>query len=290
VDFLSRQIDLTQLDPGPYLISVATSDVLGEEFDHVPVEVEVPPKLTVTVNGEGTVFSTPAGVNSGIYCGSGVTNPICSDWFDIRNGVTLTAVPSSSSVEFLGWSGDCQGTDETITVFTPTATPESKSCTASFQVGGFTYIYTGNPFTIVTSSGLGRLSNVSGSFTVSQPLPPNLNVLTNIAPLITSLSFTAGSGFVGTIPAPGPAGIVINVETDSQSNIIAWFINIDELVSGIGIDVVSRSATFGPIPSPSEDGAVVCTETFDKNGAPLACTAPSSNAHEIGSPGVWTRR
>ena len=70
VDFLSRQIDLTQLDPGPYLISVATLDVLGEEFDHVPVEVEVPPNSTM-INGDGTVFSTPAGVNSGIYCGSG---------------------------------------------------------------------------------------------------------------------------------------------------------------------------------------------------------------------------
>ena len=115
-----------------------------------------------------------------------MTYRICSDWFDIRHGVTLTAVPNSASVLFQGWGEDCSGTDETITVFTPTAMPESKTCTASFQGGGFTYIYTGNPFTSV-NFGLPSSLNVSGSFTVSQPLPPNLNVLTNIAPLITSV-------------------------------------------------------------------------------------------------------
>jgi hypothetical protein len=143
VDFLTetKPLDLTQVAAGPYLILVKTMDVLGDELDQGPVEVEVPPQLTVTVNGNGTVFSTPGGLNSGINnCGAGMT---CSDWFDIRNGVTLTAVPASVSDQFLGWEGACTGTSNPLTVFTPSPAPVSINCTAMFTGGGAGITMTG---------------------------------------------------------------------------------------------------------------------------------------------------
>jgi uncharacterized repeat protein (TIGR02543 family) len=142
VDFLTNPlnpIDLTALDPGSYLISVSAVDVLGDTLQESPIEVAIPPKLTVTVVGDGNVFSTPAGLNSGTnfaFCGLG---EICSDWFDITNGVSLTATPlPGSGTKFLGWTVDCSGTGETITVFTPSDTPKSMNCTATFKTVNFT--------------------------------------------------------------------------------------------------------------------------------------------------------
>jgi len=56
-------------------------------------------QLSVAVNGNGTVTSTP----SGIDCGS-----VCEAEFDADTPVTLTATPASGST-FTGWSGACTG-------------------------------------------------------------------------------------------------------------------------------------------------------------------------------------
>jgi hypothetical protein len=58
-------------------------------------------QLSVAVNGNGTVTSTP----SGIDCGS-----VCEAEFDADTPVTLTATPASGST-FTGWSGACSGMD-----------------------------------------------------------------------------------------------------------------------------------------------------------------------------------
>jgi hypothetical protein len=75
-------------------------------------------KLLVSVKGAGTVTSKP----EGIACGSD-----CSESFFPGNLVTVTAVPSPG-MNFLGWSGACQGTNSTCTLIMD----QTKRVTAEF--------------------------------------------------------------------------------------------------------------------------------------------------------------
>lgn len=59
--------------------------------------------LTVVVGAGGTVTSSPAG----IVC----TNATCTHLFDPNTTVTLTATAADATWQFLGWDGDCSGTD-----------------------------------------------------------------------------------------------------------------------------------------------------------------------------------
>jgi len=85
-------------------------------------------KQTLTVNkdggGSGTVTSDPAGIN----CGAD-----CTEDYALGTVVTLTAHPGVKSY-FVGWSGDCLGTDPTTTV----TMDADKTCTATFgsPIGG----------------------------------------------------------------------------------------------------------------------------------------------------------
>jgi len=69
---------------------------------------DVPPMVTVEVQGNGTV-SAP-----GIQCGASGSD--CSELYQQRNSVTLTATPAAGAV-FSGWSGGvCEGTQPTCTL------------------------------------------------------------------------------------------------------------------------------------------------------------------------------
>ena len=68
--------------------------------------------LTVSKTGNGTITSTPAGIN----CGA-----TCSAPFAIGSSVTLTAAPSAGSV-LTGWSGGCSGVGPTCTITMDAAT------------------------------------------------------------------------------------------------------------------------------------------------------------------------
>ena len=84
--------------------------------------IKLPPpqvSLSVAVAGNGTVTSTP----SGIDCPSGA----CSGDFDSGTSVTLTASPANGS-NFSQWSGACSGTSSTCTVNLDSA----QSATATF--------------------------------------------------------------------------------------------------------------------------------------------------------------
>ena len=88
---------------------------------------QLPPK-TLTVNkaggGTGTVTSDP----TGIFCGGD-----CTESYVKGTVVTLTAHPGVKSY-FVGWSGDCSGTELTTTV----TMDGDKTCIATFgwPVGG----------------------------------------------------------------------------------------------------------------------------------------------------------
>ncbi len=112
------------------------------------------PELSVTLEGdaEGTVTSSPPGID----CGTD-----CTESFAAGTGVILTADPDERA-EFAGWSGACSGTNETCTL----TMDGPKSVTASF---------TDEPLLTVNTTGPGEgevTSDPGGSSagrTVSRP-------------------------------------------------------------------------------------------------------------------------
>jgi Divergent InlB B-repeat domain len=112
----------------PYTFTEDPNDCLvlafGEEPEPTVTAYFGPEVITfpLTVNksgtGEGTVTSSPAGID----CGSE-----CEAEFKEGEEVTLTATPEAGS-EFSGWSGDCSGTSPCVVTIS-----EAKEVTASFE-------------------------------------------------------------------------------------------------------------------------------------------------------------
>lgn len=73
--------------------------------------------LTISKSGNGTVTSTPAGIN----CGTA-----CSASFDTGTSVTLNATPAAGN-KFSGWSGACSGTGPCVVTM-----DSAKSASATF--------------------------------------------------------------------------------------------------------------------------------------------------------------
>jgi hypothetical protein len=73
--------------------------------------------LTVSVTGNGTVFSEQPGID----CGTD-----CTETYDQGTTVSLNATPGAS---FIGWGGDCLGILSTTCTFTMNGT---KNVTATF--------------------------------------------------------------------------------------------------------------------------------------------------------------
>jgi len=111
--------------------------------------------VTKAGTGNGTVLSSPAGIN----CGS-----TCSGTFSSGTSVTLTATPAAGSI-FAGWTGNADCSDGSVTL------NASKSCTATFnlqppQTFGLSVVKAGTGTGTVTSSpaGINCGSTCSGTF------------------------------------------------------------------------------------------------------------------------------
>ena len=126
----SMQTITTGWDQGSATVTVKFSAGWSMGIDdvvHRPVSTSPPPpppssqftlSTTQTGSGQGTVTSSPAGIN----CGSN-----CSAQFDEDSVVTLTATPSTGSL-FDGWSGHADCNNGVVTM------SEDISCTATFSI------------------------------------------------------------------------------------------------------------------------------------------------------------
>lgn len=103
--------------------AASSSDSAYNGLDANDVSVtnlEVVPRLTVRVVGNGTVTSVPTGINCA---------PTCEASFTDGQSVTLrTAIPANWRFE--NWSGDCSGTSSLTTV----VMDRDKTCTATLKM------------------------------------------------------------------------------------------------------------------------------------------------------------
>ena len=80
--------------------------------------------LTISrVNGDGTVLSSPPGIDCGIDC---------SESYEENTIVTLTATPANAFSTFIGWSGACSGTGSCVVTMS-----RAKDVTAEFKKVAF---------------------------------------------------------------------------------------------------------------------------------------------------------
>ena len=198
------------------------------------------PAINVTLSdpAKGVVTSAPTGINCGPSCSPPGINcgSTCTALFASGTMVTLTAAPSTGNI-FTGWNGACTGSAVTCVL---TVMNYDADLTAGYQVtanfsaaGGVTYTYTGNPFTTVgPSSSISPtpcpcppLTSISGSFTVSQPLPRNMGnaaSLTDITSSIVSFNFTDGRDVFNTLSNTAMGNTFVLVATNASADIIAW--------------------------------------------------------------------
>jgi hypothetical protein len=147
-------------------------------------------EVTAAGTGQGTVTSSPAGIN----CGTG-----CMANFTTGAIVTLKATPASGSV-FSGWTGDADCSDGILSM------NSSKSCTASFSIKG-------NKLNInVRGGGKGRVTGSHRSIDCATDCSINFSAPTHVSLRAVP---APGSTFVGWSGDPGCSNrpVAINLST-----------------------------------------------------------------------------
>src|SRR4029453_16893505 len=155
--------------------------------------VSNPKTLTVTKAGagNGTVTSSPAGINCGTMCASA---------FAASLSVTLTAAPVSGAT-FTGWLGACSGTDPCTVVMSV-----DRSVTATFTSSPKTLTVTkaGTGTGTVTSSPAG----INCGTTCASAFAANSSVMLTAMP-VSSATFT---GWSGACSGTDPCTVVMSVD------------------------------------------------------------------------------
>jgi hypothetical protein len=195
--------------------------------------------LTITLGGntQGTVTSSPAGIDCG-------TN--CSASFSPGTSVTLTATPMTNSI-FVGWTGACSGTGTcTITV------SSAVNITANFAVDNTLMVaLAGNGNGFVSSSP----SGIACGTACSQVFAPNTSVTLNAYP-------STGSQFAGWNGGGCSGTGTCTVTTDTAKLVTATFTLIQNTLtiakSGNGTGMVTST------PLGISCGAG-CTQAIDYN-------------------------
>lgn len=125
--------------------------------------------LALSKSGQGTVISTPIGINCGVSCGS------ASSIFSATSDIALAATPAAGSI-FAGWSGACSGASQCNIA----ANTSTVNVTAFFNTNSSGSGSSSEPEVLLNQSNLSGINSSSTNFMVQ--LPPgatNLVVTTS---------------------------------------------------------------------------------------------------------------
>ncbi len=207
--------------------------------------------LTVTNNGHGTVTSTPSGIN----CGAD-----CSQSFDGKTEVTLTAIPDSD-YQFDGWGGACSGTADCKVTMTA-----ARNVTATFAV-----VPPSEKFALtVTKEGGGKVTSspagIDCGLTCSFAFDKDANVSLTAAP-DSGYTFDGWSG-----ACTGTAGC--SVAMTANKNVTATFKKIPPAQFAL---TVTNGGNGKVTSDPAGiDCGTDCTENFDEKTVATLTATPDS--------------
>jgi phospholipase C len=160
--------------------------------------------LTVSNSGNGTVSSSPSGIN----CGSG-----CIANFPQGTAATLTAIPITNS-KFVGWSGACSGTGPCVLNGDTNA-----AVTATFSATAYTLNVT------LPGNGTGSVSSIPAGIacppTCSASYSPGSQVSLTATP--GANAYFAGWG--GDCSGMGTCNVTLNANESVSSTINVWPFN-----------------------------------------------------------------
>ncbi|HEY2718057.1 MAG TPA: hypothetical protein VGI52_00395, partial [Solirubrobacteraceae bacterium] len=240
---------------GTCKVTLAEATEVEAEFSAEPV-VEFPLTVTKTGSGEGTVTSSPAGIN----CGS-----TCSAEFAEGEEVTLTAAPKPGS-SFAGWSGGgCTGTS-TCKVTLAEAT-EVEAEFAALPTFTLTVTKTGSGEGTVTSSPAG----INCGSTCSAPFGEGEEVTLTAAPKPKSaFAGWSGGGCTGT----GTCKVTLAEATEVEAEFIE--------VSTFPLTLVKYGeGTVVSSPSGINCGTACFTETVEFEPGKVKLTETPATGYEF---------
>ena len=229
---------------------------------------DLTPQLSVTKSGDanGTVTSSPAGIN----CGND-----CSETYASGTGVTLTAAPAQGA-SFAGWSGACTGITTTCTLTINGA----KSVTATF---------TKKPILTVRMAGTGvgtvwlTPPGVNCSSDCQQPYDEGTTVTLTNSP-------APGSTFGGWTGACGSTPCTVKMNSDNTVTALFQLVPTHTLMfsttGGGTIDVTPPGTSCGAgCYEYAQDTHVTVTATPASPGGPVTwgddCTGQIGNTCEL---------
>ena len=184
-----------------------------------------PSVLTITKTGNGTVSSTPTGINCGATCTATLAN---------LTNVTLTATAATDST-FGGWNGDCAGAS-TCTV----SMTQARNVTATFLIAIVTPTNTSATRTQLTAPT--GVHWATGTRTTNHPITSSFTAAPNTAYTITATSDTARRFQTrATRAARGTCKITTNTKTKKRTATCAirfkqagtWLIAITPIQNGV---------------------------------------------------------
>ncbi len=211
-------------------------------------------ELSVTVNGQGTVTSSPSGIN----CGSD-----CSQEYQINTMVSLTAT-AESGFEFVAWGGACSG-----------STSCNVSLTSDLTVTAVFQALSSEEFSLTTSViGSGSIDSTPSGIACGSDCQESYAEDTQVTLVASPESGFEFSGWSGACTGTGSCSVTM----DSNKSVTAEFVEEQPSTFDLNVTVIGDGRVTS---SPNGiDCAGDCNETYDE-GTSVTLTATPDPGYEL---------